>query len=148
MILNFANGEIPAYIDSMFNFTPVDSLVEGLIAVRDKARRGERYLLGGENTPMKDLLGKIEALSGRPAPKLKMPYGVALAAGLIDTKLLAPLTGKPPAAPLTGVRLAGRRVSFSSEKAWCDLGWRAGPLEPALKKMLDWLAARGLLKDN
>ena len=95
---------------------------------------------------MKDLLEKIAALAGCPAPKTKMPYWVALMAGAVDTKLVSAITGKPPKAPLTGVRLAGRQVSFSSEKAAHELGWRAAPMEPALKAMLDWAKEKQLLK--
>lgn len=146
MILDFANGETPAYIDCILNFVPVESLAEGFIAARDRGGRGERYLLGGENVPLATLLGVIEKLTGRPAPKTKMPYWVALMAGAVDTKLVSALTRKPPKAPLTGVRLAGRQVSFSSEKAARELGWRAAPAEPALAAMLDWARRKGLLK--
>lgn len=146
MILDFANGATPAYIDCVLNFVPVDSLAGGLIAARDRGRRGQRYLLGGDNMPLAQLLGLIEKLSGRPAPKTKMPYWVALAAGAVDTRLVSALTGKPPKAPLTGVRLAGRQVSFSSAKAARELGWRAAAAEPALAETMKWFAAKGLLK--
>lgn len=145
MILDFANGKTPAYIDCVLNFVPVESLAEGLIAARDTGRRGERYLLGGENVSMKDLLANIEKLTGIAAPKTKLPYWVALAAGLVDTKLVSTITHKPPKAPLTGVRLAGRRVSFSSEKAARDLGWRAKPFAPALAETIEWFRERKLL---
>lgn len=148
MILDFANGATPAYIDAILNFTPTHSLAEGMVAARDKGRAGERYLLGGENTPLKDLLVMIETISGRPAPRTKTPYWVALAAGAIDTGLVSRLTGKPPKAPLTGVRLAGRRVNFSSAKAAQELGWRAAPMAPALKATIDWFREQGLLKSG
>ncbi|NNE40897.1 MAG: NAD-dependent epimerase/dehydratase family protein [Marinicaulis sp.] len=146
MILDFVNGKTPAYIDCILNFVSVDSLADGLVACRDKGERGERYLLGGENLPLAELLTMLSALTGRPMPKTKMPYAVALAAGAIDTRLVAALTGKPPKAPLTGVRLAGRQVSFSSVKAAHELGWRAGELKPALGELLDWALDNGLLK--
>lgn len=148
MILDFANGKTPAFIDCILNFVPVDSLADGLIAARDKGRKGERYLLGGENIPMKELLATIEKLTGRSAPKTKMPYWVALAAGAVDTGLVSAITSKPPKAPLTGVRLAGRQVSFSSEKAARELGWRAAPAEPALAAMLNWAKDKGLWRDD
>lgn len=146
MILDFAKGKTPAYIDCILNFVPVESLAEGLIAARDRGRRGGRYLLGGENIPMARLLAMIEKHSSRPAPKTKMPYWVALAAGAVDTGLAAAVTGKPPKAPLTGVRLAGRQVSFSSTRAARELDWQAAPVEPALKATLDWARKQGLLK--
>lgn len=143
MILGFLNGEAPAYIDCLLNFVPVESLAEGLIAARDRGRRGERYLLGGENVPMRRLLGRLEALSGRPTPKTCLPYVAALAAGIGDTLLRSTITGKAPKAPLTGVRLAGRLVSFSSDKARRDLGWTARPFEPALVETIRWLTETG-----
>ena len=145
MIMDFVNGKTPAYIDCILNFVPVQSLAEGLIAARERGRRGERYLLGGENTGMADLLAAIEKISSRTMPKTKLPYAVAQLAGVIDTHLVAWLTGQAPKAPLTGVRLAGRRVSFSSEKAVRELGWRASPFEPALTETLQWMKAAGLI---
>ena len=143
MIIDFLKGATPAYIDCMLNFVPVDSLAAGLIAARDKGKAGARYLLGGENVPMRRLLGELERLSGRMMPKTRLPYAVALAAGLVDTGLVARVTGRPPKAPLTGVRLAGRQIAFSSEKASHDLGWRAGPFEEALARMVADLRATG-----
>lgn len=146
MIVDFLNGATPAYIDCTLNFVPAGSLADGLIAARDRGRKGERYLLGGENVPMRRLLDALEKISARPMPSTKLPYWVALAAGAVDTGLVAALTRKPPKAPLTGVRLAGRRVAFSSEKAARDLGWRAGPFEPALEETVRWLKQQGLAR--
>lgn len=145
MILDFANGATPAYIDCILNFTPLDGLARGLIALRDRGRRGERYLLGGDNIPMRDLLAMIANASGRPAPTTRLPYWVALAAGAIDTNLISAVTGKSPKAPLTGVRLAGRQVSFSSGKALRELDWQADPVEPALRETIAWFRDKELL---
>ncbi|MEO1250934.1 MAG: NAD-dependent epimerase/dehydratase family protein [Pseudomonadota bacterium] len=145
MILDFARGATPAYIDCTLNFVPADSLAEGMIAAGAKGRAGERYLLGGENTPMTTLLAEIAEASRTPAPRVKMPYWVALGVGVIDTKLVAAVTGKAPTAPLTGVRLAGRQVEFSSEKAARELGWRADPWRPALQATIKAFRKSGLL---
>lgn len=145
MILDFARGATPAYIDCTLNFVPAPSLAHGLIAARDRGRRGERYLLGGENVRMPELLAAISRATGRTTPKTKLPIAVAYAAGLADTLFIARLTGNPPTAPLTGVRLAARPVEFSSEKAARDLGWRATPFEPALVETIAWLKERRLI---
>ena len=144
MILGLLGGTIPATIDCMLNFVDVKSLAEGIVAARDRGRRGERYLLGGENVSMRRLLDTLERLGGARMPKARLPYGVALLAGLVDTAIVAKVTGKPPRAPLTGVRLAGRRVAFSSAKAETDLGWKSAPFEAALAEALDWFRAKGL----
>ncbi|MBB5519520.1 NAD-dependent epimerase/dehydratase family protein [Amphiplicatus metriothermophilus] len=144
MILDFLRGATPAYIDCTLNFVPVGDLAEGLIAARERGRRGERYILGGENVSMQTLLDALERVSGKPTPKTKLPYQVALAAGFVDTAF-SYATGRSPKAPLTGVRLAGRPVSFSSEKAARELGWRAGGFEPALEEAYGWMKAEGLL---
>lgn len=144
MILDLLNGKTPAVIDCVLNFVPVASLAEGLIAARDRGRKGQRYLLGGENISMRRLLEALERLSGKKMPRTQLPYFAAQLAGVIDTGIIAPLIGKPPKAPLTGVRLAGRRVSFSSEKAARELDWRAAPFEPALVETLSWMKSAGL----
>ena len=144
MILDFVRGATPAYIDCTLNFVPVRSLAAGLIAARDRGRKGERYILGGENVRMADLLLATERASGRARPKTRLPIAVAYAAGLIDTLVAAPLSGKAPRAPLTGVRLAARPVDFSSGKAARDLNWRADPYEPALIETIAWMREVGL----
>lgn len=144
MILDLLAGKTPATIDCTLNFVDVASLADGFIAARDKGRRGERYLLGGENVPMRRLLKSLEEITGRKMPRTQLPYVVALMAGVIDTGIVARLSGKAPTAPLTGVRLAGRRVSFSSAKAQAELGWRSAPFDAALRSALDWFAERGL----
>ncbi|MEZ5894264.1 MAG: NAD-dependent epimerase/dehydratase family protein [Parvularculaceae bacterium] len=124
MILDFANGKTPAYIDCILNFVPVKNLADGLIATRDNGKSGERYLLGGEHGPAR-LLALIETKTGTPAPKTKMLLGRARRRNRRYRACIRDYARKPPKAPLTGVRLAGRQVSFSSEKTARDLGWRA-----------------------
>jgi len=145
LILDLLAGKTPATIDCMLNFVDVRSLAQGLIAARDKGRRGERYLFGGENVSMRRLLASLEEATGVAMPRMELPYAVAFLAGLIDTAIVSRLTGKAPKAPLTGVRLAGRRVEFSSAKAEAELGWQSAPFEQALRSALDWYAAEGLI---
>ena len=145
MLLDFTAGRTPAYIDCVMNFVSTTDLAQGLIAVGEKGKRGERYLLGGENLGMAELLSKISNQTGVKTPKARLPYFVALAAGIVDTQIVSAITGKPPGAPLTGVRLAGRNVSFSSEKASNELGWKAAGPDEALTKTIDWFRAEGMV---
>lgn len=148
MILGFSRGTTPAYMDCILNFVPVKSLARGLIALRDRGRTGERYILGGENIPMRVLLDMIAVQSGKKAPVIRLPYFFALVAGFVDTHVVSAITGAPPRAPLAGVRLAGRRISFSSRKALRETGWKADPAAPALKETVDWFRQKGLLDDR
>jgi dihydroflavonol-4-reductase len=143
LIIDLLNGKTPAVIDCTLNFVAVDSLAEGMIAARDSGRAGERYLLGGENVSMQRLLATLRRLTGRKMPGLQLPYAFALAVGAFDTGVIARLSGNAPRAPLTGVRLAGRRVSFSSEKAKLELGWTSRPFEDALVEAIDWFIENG-----
>ncbi len=146
MILDFVNGKTPASIECLLNFVPVDDLARGLIAMNDRGKTNERYILGGENVPMATLLETLSRITETPMPKLQLPYWVALTAGFFDTKLVSSITQKPPKAPLTGVRLAGRKVAFQSDKARIDLGWQASPFDGALKEMLNWARTQGHIK--
>jgi len=145
LILDLVARKTPATIDCMLNFVDVESLAEGFIVARDRGRRGERYLFGGENVSMRRLLESLERETGVKMPRAQLPYAIALAAGVIDTKLVAAMTGASPKAPLTGVRLAGRRVEFSSAKAKAELGWESVPFETALKSALAWFSERGMI---
>lgn len=146
MMLDFVNGANPAYLDCLLNFAPTADLAAGMIAAGDRGRPGERYILGGEDVALRNLLLMLTEITGRPTPKAKLPYWAALAVGAIDTHMVARATGGPPKAPLTGVRLAGRRIRFSSDKAARELGWRSGPFRPALQAMLDWADGAGLIR--
>ncbi len=145
MIVDLVNGRIPATIACLLNFVSVDSLADGFIAAAARGRRGQRYILGGENVPMARLLAELERQTGKKMPQLTLPYVIALAAGVVDTAILSRATGKAPGAPLTGVRLAGRRVSFSSGKAEIELGWKSQPFERSLAEALDWFRGQGVI---
>jgi dihydroflavonol-4-reductase len=144
MMIDFLCGKTPAYIDCVLNFVPVDGLADGLIAAAERGESGKRYVLGGDNVSLDVLLQKLEALTGRKMPKTKLPYWVAYGAGFIETKVLSRLTGSPPKAPLTGVRLAGRQVEFGSELASSALDWKAPPFDDALNSFLKWAKDRSL----
>lgn len=142
MIADIAAGRLPAYVDCLLNFVPVDSLARGLVAARDRGRGGERYILGGRDVAMSELIAVLGRLVGAKGPRIRLPISVAIAAGVADT-LAATITGRMPRAPLTGVRLAARQVRFSSEKAARELDWRAGEFEPALAAAVAWLRESG-----
>ncbi len=143
MIVDLVNGQIPAFLDCVHNLVDVRDLAQGMLAARDKGRPGERYLLGGENVTMSDLLKDIRRLTGVRMPSARAPYPLAFMAGMMAEFMADVVTRRPPRAPLTGVRLAGRRIYFDSAKAETELGFAPRPLEDALKDALQWARASG-----
>ncbi|MCG8442756.1 MAG: NAD-dependent epimerase/dehydratase family protein, partial [Caulobacterales bacterium] len=96
MIADFAAGRTPAALETSFNLVDVRDLAAGLIALAERGRAGERYLLAGEDLTMTELLAALEALTGRAMPRARVPYGLAWLAAAVDTHALAPLLDRPP----------------------------------------------------
>ncbi len=144
MIRDLAAGKTAAVLDCLLNLVDVRALAEGVIAARDKGRSGERYLLTGEDLTMVELAAKVAALAGVAAPRFRVPHWLALAAARIEAGVSA-VTRRPPTAPLTGVRLAGRRVRFDNAKARDELGFAPPPVDGALADAVAWMRETGLL---
>lgn len=142
MLIGFLNGRIPAFLESEFNLIDVRDVAEGHILAADRGRIGERYILGHRNLRLSELLGLLARLTGLPMPRMRVPYFVAFAAALVDEGL-ANLTGRPPSAPLTGVRLARTPMIFDCAKAIADLGLPQTPIETALTDFMRFHRQRG-----
>ena len=144
MIRDLAAGKTPAVLNCLLNLVDVRALAEAVIAARDKGRSGERYLLTGEDLPMMEVAAKVAALAGVAAPRFRAPHWLALTAARVEVGVSA-LTKRPPTAPLTGVRLAGRRVRFDNTKAREELGFAPPPIDAALADAVAWMRTAGLL---
>ncbi len=143
MIIDLVNGRIPAYLDCVHNFIHVRDVAGGLIAARDRGTPGTRYLLGHENVTMRELLERLHEMTGVRMPSARAPYPVALMAGYMAEWIANVMTRRAPQAPLTGVRLAGRRVYFDNTRAREELGLSPRPLEEALRECLLWARKEG-----
>lgn len=143
IILDFLKRKFPAYVDTGLNLVDVHQCARGHILAMEKARPGERYILGGENLSLKQILDKLSAITGLPSPKVKLPYAVALGFGIIDTAFSGYLLRRTPRASIDEVRM-GRKVMFvTSAKAARELGWREVPVEGALRRAVDWFRMNG-----
>jgi dihydroflavonol-4-reductase len=145
IVVDFLNGRLPSYIDTGMNVVHVDDVADGHWLAATKGRPGERYILGGENLTLKQVLDLLAEETGRTAPAFKTPYALAYAFGAVDTAL-ARLRGAEPRAPLDAIRMARRYMWFSSDKARRELGYAARPARRALKDAADWFSARGYVK--
>ena len=137
IILDFLQRKMPAYIDTGLNLVDVHDVDAGHLLALERGRVGERYILGGRNMSLREILQALSSLTGIPAPRLRLPYAVAYCAGAVDT-CLARLTGSPPRIPLEGVRMARYKMYVSSAKAARELGYQPGPVEPALERAIRW----------
>ncbi|HLN04379.1 MAG TPA: hopanoid-associated sugar epimerase [Bryobacteraceae bacterium] len=142
IVLDFLKGALPAFIDTGLNLVDVRDTAEAHLLAAERGRPGERYIVGSENLTLAEILQKLARLTGREAPRVKLPYAVAYAAGVITTGW-ARLTGRPPLAPLDAVRMAKKKMFVSIEKARRELGFSPGPVDVALGRAVEWFRANG-----
>ncbi|HLK63795.1 MAG TPA: hopanoid-associated sugar epimerase [Bryobacteraceae bacterium] len=142
IVVDFLNGDMPAFIDTGLNVVDVRDTAEGHWQACEHGRVGERYILGSENLTLAQILQKLAQITGRKAPNVRLPYAVAYCAGACSTAW-ASLTGNPPRVPLNGVRMARKKMWVTHEKATRELGFQPGPAEAALTRAVEWFQARG-----
>jgi dihydroflavonol-4-reductase len=142
MIVDFLNRAMPAYIETGLNLVDVRDVAEGHLLAADRGKPGERYILGCRNLTLAEIFKMLESISGRPAPKRRIPYSIAYAAGLVSTGW-AGITGREPRAPLNAVRMAKKKMFASHEKAARELGFTPGPVEGALERAVSWFQGNG-----
>jgi dihydroflavonol-4-reductase len=141
-IVDFLRGKLPAFVDTGLNVVDARETAEAHWLACEKGRAGERYILGSENLTLEQILRKLAGISGKPAPKLRLPWMVALLAGLFSTGLAA-VTGQAPRVPLDAVRMARKKMWVSCAKAERDLGFRPSGADLALGKAVRWFEANG-----
>jgi len=145
VIVDFLNGRMPAYVDTGLNFVAVEDAAAGHLLAAERGRDGERYILGAENLTLKQELDLLSQVSGRPAPRMRLPHAVALAAGYADAAM-SRLLGREPQIPLEGVRMARHKMFVSTGKARAELGFAPGPVVLALERAVRWYEAHGYIR--
>ena len=137
LVRDFLTGRMPAFVDTGLNLVDVRDAARGHLQAAEKGRLGERYLLGAENLTLKEIFDRLAAITGRPAPAVRMPYALAFAAGAVSTAWAA-LTGAAPRVPLEGVRMARRKMFVDTSKAREEPGFEPGPVTAALERAVCW----------
>ena len=143
MVRDFIKGRIPAYIDTGMNLVDVEDVAVGHILALEKGRPGERYLLGNKNMRLDQMFKVLEGLSGRRAPKIKLPIWLVIALGHLDQLVEGRLLGREPTIPLEGVRVARKPMYVNCDKAVRELGLPQSPVEGALEKAIAWFRQYG-----
>ena len=147
VIVDFLNGKMPAYLDTGLNWVHVRDVAVGHILAAEKGRLGERYILGNAegNWTMRQAFAVLEEMTGVPAPRIQVPHLVALAAAHLS-EAIAGLSGKPPKAPLAGVRMAKHKMWFNPAKAIGELGLPQTPPKQALADAVAWFRGNGYVR--
>jgi len=144
IILDFLNGKMPGYVETGLNFVGVEECAAGHLLVAEKGKVGERYLLGGENLTLKQLLDTLAKITGLPAPRMKIPHGLALGVAYASTAF-SRLIGKEPQIPVEGVKIARHMMFVDCTRAQRELGFQAGPVAAALERAVLWYEANGYI---
>ncbi len=142
IVVDYLKGALPAFVDTGLNLVDVEDTAEGHLLACERGKSGERYILGCENVTLEQILTRLAAISGGKAPRFRIPYAVAYAAGVASTGW-ANLTGHEPRAPLDGVKMARKKMFVSLDKAKRELGFNPRPVDGALKRAVDWFRSNG-----
>ena len=144
ILLDAARGKIPAFVDTGLNFVHVDDVAEGHLLAFEKGRIGERYILGGDNLTLQQLLAAVAELAGRRAPRIKLPRAPLMPLAFVAERV-ARITGKEPLLTLDGLRMSRYHMFFTSAKAERELGYRSRPSREGVADALAWFRTAGYL---
>ena len=145
IILDFLNGKMPGYVETGLNFVGVEECAAGHLLVSEKGKIGERYLLGAENLTLKEVLDTLAKITGLPAPRMKIPHGVALGVAYVESAF-SRLIGKEPGIPVEGVKIARHKMFVDASRARRELGFQPGPVAAALERAVRWYQANGYVR--
>ena len=143
IVVDFLKRKFPAYVETGLNLVDARECALGHIAALEKGRSGERYILGGENLTLKQILDRLSMIAGLPSPKVKLPYIVAFAAGVVDETITGRLLRREPRATVDTVRMGRKKMFVSSRKAERELGWKLVSTEDALRRAVEWFRTNG-----
>lgn len=147
IVLDFLKRKFPAYVDTGLNLVDATECARGHVAAFEKAKPGERYILGGENLTLKQILDKLGQITGLPSPRVKVPYVMALATGVVDEIFTGRILGREPRATIDAVRMGKKKMFVSSAKAERDLGWKIVSVEGALRRAVQWFQSNGYVSN-
>jgi dihydroflavonol-4-reductase len=142
VILDFLRGRMPGYLDTGLNVVNVRDVARGHLLAAEKGRVGQRYILGGENWTLQQILAALARMTGRPMPRIRVPWILAYLAGGISGFVEGSVLHKEPGIPLEGVRMSRYKMFVTSDKARRELGYSPGPAEDALHEAVLYFRSR------
>jgi dihydroflavonol-4-reductase len=143
IVVDFLKRKFPAYVETGLNLVDVRECAQGHVAALEKGKSGDRYILGGDDLTLKQILDKLGQITGLPSPRIKLPYMFAFAAGVVDEAVTGLLLRREPRATVDTVRMGKKKMFASSAKAERELGWKIVLIDSALRRAVDWFRANG-----
>jgi len=143
IVVDFLNRKFPAYVDTGLNLVDVGEVARMHLVALACGRPGERYILGGENLTLKQILDRMSSITGLPSPTMKVPHAVAMAFAFFEENFTGRLRGKEPRATVEAVRMGKKMMFASSGKAERELGFKVLPVYGALRTAIEWFVAHG-----
>jgi dihydroflavonol-4-reductase len=143
IFVDFLNGRFPAYMDTGLNLVDVAEVARAHVSALTRGQSGHRYILGGENLTLKQILDKMSAITGLPSPTVRIPFAVAATYAFFEEWITGRIRGREPRTTLQEVRLARKKMYASSAHAQQELGFRILPVYPAMRAAIDWFRANG-----
>lgn len=145
MIVQAGRGRIPAFVDTGLNVVHVDDVARGHLLAFEHGRIGERYVLGGENLALAEILARIARLCGRVPPRVRLPHGAVMPVAILAEAWARALGRGEPFVTLDGLRMARKWMFFTSAKAEAEIGYVARPADEAFAEALQWFREAGYL---
>jgi len=143
IVVDFLKRKFPAYVETGLNLVDARECARGHVLALEKGKSGERYILGGENLTLKQILDKLGEITGLPSPSIKLPYFFAFATGVVDEVITGRMLGREPRATIDTVRMGSKKMFASSAKAERELGWKIVFVDAALRRAVEWFQANG-----
>jgi len=143
IVVDFLKRKFPAYVETGLNLVDATVCARGHVAALEEGKSGERYILGGENLTLKQILDRLGKITGLPSPTVKLPYFFAYMTGVVDEAITGRLLKREPRATIDTVRMGKKKMFASSDKAERELGWKIVPVEDALRRAVEWFRSNG-----
>jgi len=144
-ILRAASGKMPAYVDTGLNLVHVDDVATGHYQAFTRGQTGERYILGGQNMTLREILESLSVITGKPIPRIRLPHGLVMPMAFMAEGMARVFKTNEPFLTVSGARLARKKMFFSSEKARENLGYTTRPIAEAFKDAIEWYKENGML---
>jgi dihydroflavonol-4-reductase len=148
LILDFLNGRIPGFVDTILNVAHVDDVAAGQLLALERGHNGRSYILGGENLTLEQLLGELAAITGLPRPRIKVPRALSLAVAAVSETIEGRILHRHPSVPLEAARMSTSQMAFDVTRARTELGYAPRPATEALEASARWFVDSGMVSER